>query len=140
MKYTQKQLKEILSVHKKWLNGKVVTGADFGGKDLMGADLTNTDLRMIDFRGADLRDADLRGANIDFSCLPLWCGSLNFLSDEKQTIQIMFHLLSLLKYRYEKIGISEEELKIYNSCLKYANKFHREEVKRLEKIKREVTK
>lgn len=30
-----------------------------------------------DLTGADLSHANLSGANIDYSCLPLWCGSLD---------------------------------------------------------------
>lgn len=59
-------LKKILEEHTLWLNGE-------GGNQ---ADLRRADLRGVDLRGADLRGADLRGANLDFSVLPLWCGSL----------------------------------------------------------------
>ena len=72
---TQKELNEILDLHKKWLNG------EDGGKcaDLRYADLSNTDLSNADLiyanlsdanllcaklRSADLSDANLRGAKL----------------------------------------------------------------------------
>ena len=78
---------------------------------------------------ANLSGADLRYANLDFSCLSLSCNSLNFKSDEKQRIQIAYHLLSLMKH--EKENITEEEKKIFDFVKGYANKFHRNEVNRL---------
>lgn len=52
---SQKELKEILEKHKKWL-----TDEDAGER----ADLRNADLRGVDLQGADLREANLR-----FTCL-----------------------------------------------------------------------
>ena len=84
-------LKQILELHKKWLNyedgGKRadLRGADLRGADLRGADLRDADLsgaylsgaylrgadlRGADLSGADLRDADLSGA--DLSGANLW--------------------------------------------------------------------
>ena len=58
-------LKQILELHKKWLNnedgGK---RADLRDADLSGADLSGANLSGADLRGADLRDADLRGADL----------------------------------------------------------------------------
>lgn len=50
---TQNELNEILVAHKAWLEGKP------------------------EGRKANLWKADLREANIDYSCWPLWCGSLS---------------------------------------------------------------
>ena len=44
---------------------------------------------------ADLRGADLRGANLDFSCLPLWCGSKQMKVDRKIALQILAHFCAL---------------------------------------------
>jgi len=59
------ELKEILDLHKKWLNieegGK---RADLRRADLQGADLQGADLRRADLQGADLRRADLQGADL----------------------------------------------------------------------------
>ena len=72
---TTEQLKEILDLHQKWLNGEEggakanlrcadLRGADLRGADLRGADLSGANLRCADLRCADLRGADLRGANL----------------------------------------------------------------------------
>ena len=55
------ELKNILKLHKKWLNDEE------GGlkADLRGADLYRTDLREADLRGVDLRRANLRGVNLN---------------------------------------------------------------------------
>ena len=53
-------LKQILELHKKWLNN------EDGGKraDLSGANLSGANLSNANLRGADLRGANLRGANL----------------------------------------------------------------------------
>ena len=63
-------LKQILELHKKWLNnedgGK---RADLRGADLRGAYLSGADLSSAYLRGADLRGADLRGADLSSAYL-----------------------------------------------------------------------
>ena len=63
--YTQKELKEILDLHKKWLNNEA------GGcrANLRSADLRYADLRFADLRSADLRYANLRSANLRYANL-----------------------------------------------------------------------
>ena len=64
-------LKQILELHKKWLND------EDGGKR---ADLRDADLRDAYLRDADLRDADLRGAYLwdaDLSGANLICANLS---------------------------------------------------------------
>ena len=63
-------------------------GADLSGADLRGADLSEANLRW-----ADLSGADLRGADVDFSCWPLWCGSLNVKIDKRIFCQLLYHTL-----------------------------------------------
>ena len=46
-----------------------------------------------DLRGANLRGADLRRADLDFSCWPLWCGSLNVNIDKRIFCQLLYHTL-----------------------------------------------
>ena len=53
--YTQEELKEILELHKKWLNDE---------KDGVRANLVNAYLRNADLRYADLYNADLHNANL----------------------------------------------------------------------------
>ena len=74
--------------------------ADLQGADLRGANLRGTNLRGADLRGADLRNADLQGANlrgadIDYSCLPLWCGSQGMVVDRRIAAQIAAHFCAL---------------------------------------------
>ena len=75
----QDELNKKLELHKKWLKGEE------GG------------LR-LNLQGTNLRLVDLRGVDIDFSCLPLWCGGLDFKIDEKQAKQLMYHVINLMQY------------------------------------------
>lgn len=89
-----------------------------------------------DLSGANLSDANLRrtnlsGANLDYSCWPLWCGSLKVKTDKHLACQLAYHLCSM---RCE----DEEYIKMRNSILSFANQFHRvEECGRLEPITKE---
>ena len=74
------------------LQGANLQGAKLRGAKLRGADLQGADLRGAELRGADLRGADLRGANLDFSCWPLWCGSVGVKVDECLVSQLAYHL------------------------------------------------
>lgn len=69
--------------------------ADLRGAKLRGAKLRGADLRQADLRGADLRGADLRGADLDFSCWPLWCGSLDVKIDAYLFDQLVYHLCAV---------------------------------------------
>ena len=110
------------------LKGANLKGADLRGVNLMEANLRdtnliNTDLRGADLRGADLRGANLRGANIkgadlDYSCYPLWCGSLHLKADKRLACQLAYHLCSLQ-------CDDAEYIKMRNSILDFANQFHR---------------
>ena len=86
--------------------------------DLRDADLSRANLRRADLRGADLRGADLSDADIDFSCWPLWCGSLRVKVDKRQAAQLAYHLCSM---QCE----DEEFIKMRNGILAFSNKFHR---------------
>jgi uncharacterized protein YjbI with pentapeptide repeats len=80
------KLKSILEQHRLWIVGN-------GGKR---ADLQRADLQRADLRGANLRGADLRGANLDYSCLPLWCGSKGMIVDRRIAAQIAAHFCALV--------------------------------------------
>ena len=64
------ELKKILDLHKKWLNGDVdgrranLQDADLQDMDLRGADLWGTDAQNASFSGADLQNADLGKADL----------------------------------------------------------------------------
>jgi len=112
----QDELNVILQKHKDWLDGAEggkradlqragLRHADLRHANLRGADLTGADLRHADLRGANLRSANLTGANLtgadltgadmDYSCLPLWCGSKGMIVDKRIAAQIAAHFCAL---------------------------------------------
>jgi hypothetical protein len=128
------------------LRGANLTGADLKWADLTGADLTKANLKWANLRGADLtgadlkwadlkwanltkanlREADLKGADLDFSCLPLWCGSLKTNFDDRVATQILYHLLSIA---INSTNVSQElkDILLTTRLIEQANKFHRAE-------------
>ena len=76
------------------------------------------DLRRADLSDANLRGADLRGANLDYSCYPLWCGSLHLKADKRLACQLAYHLCSMQ-------CDDADYIKMRNSILGFANQFHR---------------
>ena len=90
--------------------------------DLQGADLFGADLRGTDLCDADLRHADLLRANLDFSCLPLWCGSLSANFDSEQLKQIAYHLV---KAGLQSTNSTDEDRRELSKLIDYANGFHR---------------
>ena len=103
-------------------------GANLQEANLRGANLQEANLRGANLQWANLQEANLRGANLDFSCLTLSCKSLKFKSDEKQRIQIAFHWASLVAY---SDNATDEEKQLYTLMFTYMNKFHRDDVERL---------
>lgn len=71
-----------------------------------------------DLSNANLRGADLRGADLDYSCYPLWCGSLHFKADKRLACQLAYHLCSMQ-------CDDADYIKMRNSILGFANQFHR---------------
>ena len=100
------------------LSNANLRGADLRGANLRGADLSNANLRGADLRGANLRGADLRDADLDYSCCPLWCGSLHFKADKRLACQLAYHLCSMQ-------CDDADYIKMRNSILGFANQFHR---------------
>jgi hypothetical protein len=108
--------------------------ADLFNADLFNSDLSNADLSYADLRHADLfnaglrfanlYNADLRGANLDYSALPLWCGSLKTHFDDKQIIQFVYHTVKAGLYSKNVSPEIKEKLK---KLAPLANKFHRAE-------------
>ena len=107
-------------------------GADLRGANLRSANLRNANLRCADLRGAnlinadlrglDLTRADLRGANLDYSCFPLWCGSLLANFDDRQLKQIAYHLV---RAGLNSKNSSEETKAELSKLIHFANGFHR---------------
>ena len=100
------------------LRGADLSNANLRGANLSNADLRGADLRGADLRGANLRGADLRGADLDYSCYPLWCGSLHFKADKRLACQLAYHLCSMQ-------CDDADYIKMRNSILGFANQFHR---------------
>ena len=110
-----------------YLRGADLSHADLSGADLSDADLRDANLKYANLRDADLTGADLRGANLrdtnlDYSCLPLWCGSLEAHFDDRQLVQIAYHLI---KAGLQSKNASEETKKELSKLIDFANKFHR---------------
>ena len=109
-----------------------LSGADLSDADLRDANLKYANLRDADLTGANLRDADLtdadlrgtnlRDTNLDYSCLPLWCGSLEAHFDDRQLVQIAYHLV---KAGLQSKNASEETKTELSKLIDFANKFHR---------------
>ena len=147
----KKELDKILDNHKLWLstNGEQgeranlrsadlssanlrsanlryanLRSADLSSANLRSADLSSADLRYADLSSADLRYADLRYANLDFSAFPLWCGGLDVNIDDKQAVQLLYHLVRNVQYSK---NTSEEMKKLckLKEIVKKANEFHR---------------
>jgi hypothetical protein len=114
------------------LQGATLQGATLQGATLQGADLREANLRGANLREANLQWADLQGADLDFSCLTFSCKSLNPKTNEKQRIQLAYHLLSWMK---NADNLTDEERIIYEQVRSYANKFHRDDVERLPELK-----
>ena len=81
-------LQKVLEKHMMWLSGKE------GGEraNLSEANLSRADLSEANLRGANLSRADLSEANLDYSCWPLWCGSLDVRVDKRLFAQLAYHL------------------------------------------------
>ena len=114
-KITKEELREVLRKHKLWLDKKE------GGER---ADLSWSDLSWSDLSGANLRGADLSGADLDFSCVPLWCGTLKAHFDDRQIVQILYHAI---KSGVQSNNTSEELKNELYKLSDLANKFYKVE-------------
>ena len=100
------------------LSNANLRGADLSNANLSDANLSNANLSDADLRGAALRGADLRGADLDYSCYPLWCGSLHLKANKRLACQLAYHLCSMQ-------CDDADYVKMRNSILGFANQFHR---------------
>ncbi|MFR3238493.1 MAG: pentapeptide repeat-containing protein [Acutalibacter sp.] len=98
------KLSKILELHKKWINHEP------GGEQ---ANLVEADLRR-----ADLEGADLKGANLDYSCWPLWCGSLGVRVCKRIAAQLAYHFCRL-------VCDDPEVIAAQNALIPLANQFRR---------------
>ncbi len=117
------KLNEILERHEAWLKDETSgEQANLYRADLRGANLRGADLRGANLYRADLSRADLSGANLDFSVLPLWCGSLSAHFDDRQLKQIAYHLC---KAGLNSKNASESTKAELDKIIDFANQFHR---------------
>ena len=113
-----KNLKEVLELHKKWLNDEKggiradlsyanlndadLRGANLSYVNLRGADLSGADLRYADLSDANLRRADLRGANLIGADL----SDANLSNADLSDANLRYADLSGIKYNYLSIGLN----------------------------------
>ena len=97
----QKKLDEILRLHKMWLNGE-------------------EEGERANLQGANLRGANLRGVDLDYSCWPLWCGSLDVKVDRRIAAQLAYHFCRL-------DCDDPDYIEARNAIVNFANEFHRVE-------------
>ena len=136
---TQEELNMILDRHRKWLNDEEggeradlceanlreanlreanLYRANLYRADLYRADLGGADLCGANLYRADLREANLCGANLDYSCWPLWCGSLDVKVDARIARQLAYHFCRL---DCDDQGYLEAR----KAIAEFANGFHR---------------
>lgn len=133
------ELRKILEKHRKWLNNEDggeranlqranlqwvnlrvanLQWADLRRVNLQGTNLHGVNLQGADLRVADLRVADLQRANLDYSCWPLWCGSLGVIVDKRIAAQLAYHFCRLI--------CDDPDVKAAQQAIKgLANQFHR---------------
>ena len=112
------------------LRGANLGGANLRMANLMGANLSNVILMYADLWGADLRMAnlwgvDLRDTNLDYSCWPLSCKSLNVgHTDDRIVAQLLYHTLRAAE---RSDGPLSKKLLSLKTAVDIANRFHRVE-------------
>ena len=120
----ENQLKNILKRHQKWIIDEPggeradLQGADLREADLRGANLGDANLWRANLWEADLREADLREADLDYSCWPLWCGSLD--------VRVCKRIAAQLAYHFCRLDCDDPEvIAAQNAIIPLANQFHR---------------
>lgn len=108
------------------LKGANLRGADLGGANLRRAilneaDLSGANLSRADLRSAHMREADFKGADLDFSALPFHYGSFSAYFDDKQIIQIAYHMV---RAGLNSINTSDETKAELTKLIDFANKSH----------------
>ena len=109
---------EVIGHQKQFDRAEVLKLLEKGCKAILDYDLKGADLSRANLSGANLSDANLRGANLDYSCYPLWCGSLHLKADKRLACQLAYHLCSMQ-------CDDADYIKMRNSILGFANQFHR---------------
>lgn len=92
--------------------------------NLSHSNLSGCDLRHSDLYGCDLSGCDLRDSDLDYSCLPLWCGSLHAHFDDRHIAQIVYHAV---KAGLASPNVSDEVKAELRKMAPLANRFHHAE-------------
>ena len=117
---TREGLNEILRKHKLWLDD-----ADGGERaDMQYADMQGANMRGANMQDADMQGADMQGADIDYSCWPLWCGSLKAHVDDRIAIQLLYHALSVVQHS-PYVSENIKRTLLTPDVVEVANRFHR---------------
>jgi hypothetical protein len=98
------------NLHHADLRGANLSHAGLSHADLSGANLSHANLHHADLRGANLSDA-----NLDYSCWPLWCGSLGVKAGEALVGQLLYHVLDLAKNSGVDVGECKQILELANN-------------------------
>ena len=112
------------NLHRADLSWADLCDANLHRADLSGADLSWADLSWADLSGADLSDANLHRADLDYSCFPIWCGSLTVKIDKRVFCQLLYHTLRAGQ------SVDDPEVKklfAIPEVVALANQFHRVE-------------
>ena len=104
------------------LRSAKLNSANLRYSNLRYSDLRSADLHYADLHYSDLSNANLTGAALDYSCLPLWCGSLGMKIDKRIFCQLLYHVVRAGQ------SIDDKEVKklmSLKSVKALANQFHR---------------
>lgn len=111
--YSKDKLKEILAIHKLWIESNFVEGTK---ADLQNADLRNADLQNANLRNADLQNANLRYANLRYADLQnanLWYADLQ--NANLQNVNLQYANLHSLNLDFTLI-VSQGDLIVWKKC------------------------
>ena len=100
---------------KETVKNAVIHGISLSYSNLSDSDLRGSNLSYSNLSGSNLSGSNLRGANIDFSCLPLWCGSKDIKIDKDQAKQLFMHVFNI-GLKYFPGGLTEEQKEWVNTC------------------------
>ena len=112
----QEELNKILAEHKLWL--------ETGGEEGKRANLRGANLEGANLITANLIDANLTRASLDYSVFPLWCGGLDVHIDDRQAIQLLYHLVRNVQFS-KNTSKELKELLGAEAIVNKANEFHR---------------
>jgi len=72
-----------------------LVGAHLVGAHLVGANLVGAYLEEANLEEANLEGANLVGANLDYTAIPMWCGSFGVKVDFRIVCQMLLHVFAV---------------------------------------------